>query len=376
MHFDVIVIGGGAIGAGCAYQLAKNNLDVLLLEKRRVGSGASGSSAAMLEHQIDAHRNEPFFSLSHASNALFPSLYAEIKELTQMDFQLEKCGIMQLALGEDDATFLTAEVKRQKQIGLAAEWLEPEQLEKELPLLNTIYQGAALYQEDGQVNGEILTASLMKAAELKGATIYENLGELALNLTDGKITNVMTSQGNYSADKFILCAGSWSDSLLDPLGVRLGIVPVRGQLIVYDTPKRLLKFPIYTRKNGYITPKQNGFTFVGSTVEKVGFDETCTEKARTELTGIAQQLMPSLARQPIRGMIAGLRPASPDSLPFLGSLPGYENLIIATGHYRNGILLTPITAQIVAALILGQQPPVNIAPFSPVRFSGNKNDSY
>src|SRR5258706_3079771 len=119
MHYDVIVIGGGVIGAACAYELSKKDLNVLLLEKRHFGSGASGSSAAMLEHQIDAHRGEPFFSLSHASNSLFPSLYKEIKDLTQMDFQLERCGILQLALSKEDAKELQKEVERQNKIGLS-----------------------------------------------------------------------------------------------------------------------------------------------------------------------------------------------------------------------------------------------------------------
>ena len=154
MNFDVAILGGGTIGATTAFELSKAGLKVVLLEKRHIASGASGSSAAMIEHQIDANRGEPFFSLSKASNALFPSLHQEIKTLTGIDFQLEQKGIVQLAMNQIDVDFLTNEVSRQQSLGLRARWLDADAMQDKIPTLNPIHLGGAFFEEDGQVNGE------------------------------------------------------------------------------------------------------------------------------------------------------------------------------------------------------------------------------
>jgi glycine oxidase len=367
MSFDVAVLGGGIIGTCAAYELSKAGLNVVLLEKRHIASGASGTSAAMLEFQIDAHRGEPFCSLSKASNDLFPSLYDEVKQLTGMDFQFERCGIIQLASTQKDADFLKKEVARQKKMELKAHWYDKEMLQEKYPFLNPTHFGAALYEEDGQVNGERFVAAMAKAATLKGTVIHEDCGDIKLQVTNGKISGVATASKTYIAKKYVLAAGAWSDEVLAPLNMKLGVIPIRGQLVVYETPKNSISLPIYTRKSGYITPKQDGYTLVGTTVETVGFDETTTENGKQSIIAIAQQLAPIFSHKTIRGVTAGLRPGSPDGLPFLGVSSIDPNLIIATGHYRNGILLSPITAKIVTALVQDKKSPVDLTPFSPSR---------
>ena len=366
MIADAVVIGGGIIGACSAYELAKNGLNVILIEKRHFGSGASGTSAAMLEHQIDAYRGEPVFSLSHASSKLFPALYNEVKNLTGIDFQYEVCGILQLATTEKDAEFLKKEVDRQLKLGLKTKWLSPESLEKEIPNLQP-YFGAALYQEDGQVNGEKFLSAMIQAAEKKGVKTIDQAKSVDLIVEKGQVLGVKTFNETIHASHIILSAGAWCDQILEPLGIQLGVIPVRGQLLVYETPTQPVPFPIYTRKNGYITPKKDGYTLVGSTVEKVGFDETTTDDAMKHLMKIATDLVPNFKNKKIRGITAGLRPGSPDDLPLLGPLAGYENLIIAAGHYRNGVLLSAITGQIVSDLIAQKTLPFNISAFSPNR---------
>ncbi len=367
MTFDVIVIGGGIIGASCAYELSKNGKKVAVVEKRHLSSGASGASAAMLEFQIDAHRGEPFYSLALASNNLFPALAQEIKSLTGGDFQYEKCGILHVASTEEESESIESEVKRLQSLGHKTSWLDQEALQKECPYLNTDNLGAALYEEDGQVNGEVFVSTLMAAAQKNGAEIFPDAGDVHIVMQNGKAQGVKTSRGIFYAETIVVCAGAWTDQLLSPFGHQLGIKPVRGQLVIYDTPNNFLQRPIYTQRHGYLTPKRNGFTLAGTTVENVGFDETTTDQARADIIKMAVALVPGLARKDIRGLSAGLRPSSPDNLPFIGPLPGHPEILIAAGHYRNGFLLAPITGRAIAAIATAKKPPLNLEPFSPSR---------
>ncbi|MCB4756192.1 MAG: glycine oxidase ThiO [Elusimicrobia bacterium] len=369
--YDDIIIGGGIIGLSTAYELSKRGTRVLLIERNHLGFGASGSSAAMLECQVDAHRGEPFFTLARASNDLFPALHKDILRLTGIDFQYEKSGILQVAITEDDAEFLKSEVQRQNRLKLAAVWVEPDDLRNEYPQINPEHYGGALFQEDGNLNGEKYLAAMAAAARKNGVEIAENMGDLEFIKEGGRINGIRTLRGDYFAERFVLAAGAWTDVLLQPLGFRLGIEPIRGQLLVYDTPVRPFPRPLYTRSNGYITPKE-GYTFVGTTVEHVGFVNTTTPEAKEELRQKAVALIPKFSRLTQRGMTSGLRPGSPDMLPIIGALPDHPQLIVATGHYRNGILLSPITAQIIADLISNKTPRLNLQPFSTDRFLVNK----
>jgi glycine oxidase len=370
MTYDVIIIGGGVVSAASALELSKAGLKVLVLEKTHVGAGASGASAALLEFQIDAFRGEPFFSLAKASRPLFPALADEIKDISSIDIQYEPCGILQLALTDEDVTALQAEIKRQTHLGLRGRWLSADHLQENLPQLNETILGGAFFEEDGQVNGEKFLRGLMKAAVLKGATLVEDLSGVSFKHKGNRVTQVITKENIYDAAHVVVAAGAWSDDVLSLVGLKCGVEPVKGQLAVFDTPRRPLPFPIYTRHRGYIACKQDGYSLAGSTVERVGFSTEASEETRRELATRAIQLVPQLAKAPLRPLaIAGLRPGSPDELPFLGSFPEMSNLTVATGHFRNGILLAPITGRIVAALITNTAVPVDIAPFRPDRFS-------
>lgn len=368
MRYDVVVVGAGIIGANCSYQLAKNGRKTLWVDKNHVGFGASGASAAMLEAQVDGFRGEPFLSLALASRRLFPTLAQEIHNLTGIDIQFEQNGILQLALNETDTRELKIEIEKQKKMGLRCRWIDQNIVANEFPQLTDHQYGGALFEEDGQVNSEKFVRAVAQAALLKGATLQEQLNFVTLKIEQGRVTGIHTNTGDITAEKIILAAGAWTDQLLEPLHIKLGLEPIRGQLAVFDTPTRILPIPVYTRSRGYVTPKQDGYTLVGSTVEHAGFDAHSTEAAKTQLLTQASELLPMLANKNLRGMIAGLRPGSPDELPFLGPLPEHPNVIIAAGHYRNGILLAPVTGQIVSDLVDQKTPSISLVPFSSTRF--------
>jgi glycine oxidase len=364
---DVVVVGAGLIGAITAYECARAGASVALIDKNNLGIGASGNSAAMLELQIDAYRGDPFFSLAKASHDLFPALALELTSETGIDTGYEPSSIMQVALTADEALLLEAECERQMRLNLRAQWLTPTQVAERVPDLTASIYGAALFHEDGNVNGVSLLTALCAGAEKAGAKIILNAGEVRLTTDNGRVTGVQTPVEIINAPRIVLAAGAWIDSLLAPLSIRLGVTPVRGQLVVFDTPKRLLPFPIYTKSGGYLTPKKEGVTLAGSTIENVGFDSSPTDEGRERILKLVRSLYPKLLRCPIKTITAGLRPKSPDDLPLIGALPDHPNVFISCGHYRNGVLLAPISGKLAATFALNKPLPEIFRPFSPER---------
>ncbi|MCG3205909.1 MAG: Glycine oxidase [Elusimicrobia bacterium] len=357
MKENVVVLGGGIIGALAAYEIAKGGATVTLLEKYKVGHGASGNSAAMLELQLDAHRGEPFLSLARASHDLFPVISAELRAQTGIDIQFSRCSILQVALDREEAHSLKNECDRQSARGLEATWISPSQVNQQLPGFTPHQLGGALYTQDGQVHGGLFLEAALQAARQHGVSVQENVSEEIIQ------------QALLSQSKIVVAAGAWTDQLLKPLGIRLGVSPVRGQLMVFSTPHPVLPFPVYTKTGGYLVPKADGTTLAGTTVEQVGFDSSVTPEGQEHITTVVKTLMPSLMDYPLKAMTAGLRPQSPDDLPLLGPLPDHPNIFVAAGHYRNGILLAPITAKILAAWVKGDHFPVQLDSFLPSRVS-------
>lgn len=367
MKPSVVVIGGGVIGACCTFQLAKAGAKVTLLEKSHFGAGASGCSAAMLECQTHAYRGDTFLSLAKPSLDLFPQLYEELKELTGIDFEYERCGILNLAMSEEEAFFLQSCVRDQQIRGLSTEWLEPEDVEEEFPQINPEYFGGAYYHEDGQINGELFLEALLEGARKYGADLRENTGPVILGPTrDG--LRAVSAEGVYEADTYVVTAGAWTDEVMGRYFLSC-ISPVRGQLVFYSTPPNWLSSPIFTKRHGYVVPKRRGYALVGSTTEEVGYDSSTTDEAMVDLIQKGQHMVPGLRRCDLRGISAGLRPKSKDDFPVIGPLPSQENILVAAGHYRNGMLLAPITAEIITALVEKKTPPVDVQPFLPQRFS-------
>lgn len=359
----VAIIGGGIIGSLCAYELAKAGADVTLFHND--GGGATEASAAMLEAQLDAKRGDPFNTLSFASRDLFPRLHTELLNATGIDIQYEECGILQGAVDDGDAAALKEEAARQTANGWSARFLDAAEIALEFPTLRLPF-GAIAYEQDGQVNATRFLEAARTAATKAGARLFLDAGEAELAISNGKVTGVRARE-SMDANVIVVATGAWTDGLLAPLGVRLGIEPVRGQLLWHKSPGHVLPIPVYTRHAFYVVPKRDGFILAGTTVEKAGFDASTTPAGERDIAAATRAMMPEIVSYPIVCATAGLRPGSPDGLPFLGALPGHPNVILAAGHHRNGILLAPITAEIITGLVTGRKPPVDISPFLPSR---------
>ena len=364
MRSDCLVLGGGIIGCAIAWRLAQRGLRVTLVERGRPGEEASSAAGGILSPQAEAHRPGPFLSLALKSRERYPDLVAELRELVDLDLGFRTDGTLVLAKDDAEAEQLRARARWQTAAGPAVEQIEGALLTKLEPALAPAPL-ALRFPNDPQIDNRLLVRALAQAAERAGVSFLS--GEASGVWHErARVRGVELREEKLAAEKVVVACGSWSSPLA--IGLRSAVVePVRGQMIELKTEPSLLRHVVFGA-GGYLVPRKDGRLIVGSTEERVGFVKEVTAAGRELLVGRVAGLIPALAGHPIARSWAGLRPATPDGLPLLGET-AIAGLHLATGHFRNGILLTPITAEIVAAQVTGAAPPVDATPFSPARFA-------
>lgn len=362
---DVIVVGGGVIGCAVAYYLACEGVRVDVLERGEIGGEASGAAAGMLAPLAEVEDAGAFQALCVESLRLFPALASTLREETGIDIEYLTSGILRVALTD-------AEERRLRELAarpgcLPLHWLKAEELRAFEPALSPEIRGGLYSPEEHQVNADRLVQAFARAAEAKGAALHRGRVSGLLIPGDHRVVGVRTANGDIIAGHAVLAAGPWTGRLAAPLGTDLPVFPVRGQMMAL--PSRSAPRHIVWGSAGYLVPKANGLVFAGATVEKVGFRRRTTAAGLRGLAAMASSLAPRLgAISPVDSW-AGLRPGSADGLPLLGPLPGWEGVSVATGHYRNGILLSPITGRLIARSIIDGSPDEALGPFSPARFA-------
>jgi glycine oxidase len=225
-----------------------------------------------------------------------------------------------------------------------------------------------LCPEEGQVSNQLFTLALARALQQRGGRVREQCPALGFVRRDGRVTAVRTPEGEIACDHLVLAAGPWTRPLARKLGVEVPTRPMRGQMLAFGRMVTPIHQPVWGRR-GYVLPRANGLVFAGATVEDVGFRIRTTRRGLAQVRRAAVEIVPQLRHASEHFSWAGLRPGSPDGLPIMGPLPGYENVTVATGHFRNGILLAPITAELLAPAILDGRPSEALAPFDPARFT-------
>jgi len=363
---DVVVVGGGVIGCAIAYHLAAAGVGVTLCERNEVAGEASGAAAGMLAPLSESPRPGPFVELCLASLRLYPALADVLHEETGIDIQYLPSGILRVALTEDQERELRHRLEWQSALGLPLEWVDGEALRRLEPRLAPA-RGALYSPQEHQVSAGRLTQALAQAATRRGAVLQQGAAVTGLLANGRRVTGVRTASGKVSAGHVVLAAGPWTGAFARRLGVPLPVRPVRGQMLAFADFALPLRHIVWGEA-AYLVPKANGFLFVGATVEDVGFRSATTVRGQSALRRSARGLVPSLAHSEIASSWAGLRPGSPDGLPILGPVPGWEGLSVAGGHYRNGILLAPITGRLMAQLVTKGKTEASLAPFSPARF--------
>ena len=363
---DVLIIGGGIIGCSTAYYCARAGLSVTLLEAETIAAGASGAAAGMLASQVEAHQPDELFEFSLAARAVHAQLAETLRSEIGVDVEYRVPGVLRLALEDREAVDLRGRQKWQEARGLRAEWLDAPQVAAAEPLLRGAASwrlaGALHLPDEAQVRSPRLVRALAEAASKRGARVLEGTPVTEVVATGDRIEQVNTAVGSFAAGTVVLSAGAWSGRLAYMLGLYLPVQPIKGQIVALDG---LLARPQHILWSGgcYLTPKSDGQIIVGSTEEHSGFDRRPTLSALLQLATGATDISARFGSLPVAQMWAGLRPALPDRYPAMGRAPGFRNLIVATGHFRNGVLLGPLTGQIMTEILCDQSPSWDLTPF-------------
>jgi glycine oxidase len=361
---STLIIGGGVIGCAIAYELAKAGIRTLVVEKETLGSQSTRAGAGMLGAQVEMTQPGPLFELGVKSRALFPKLREELLEISGIDMELQTSGIFRIAVDEEDREALLERQAWQLAAGQRAVWFEDEDLRSELGDLVTPAYGALYLPDDHQARNPQLMLALAASAKRLGARFLEQTAMVGFLQKNGAVVGVKTVDGEIRADRVILAAGAWSGLIANQLGLDLPVFPVKGQSFLLDSYSPPTPFTIYTH-GCYILPKRNGQVYIGATEEpEAGFDRRANLRSLASLSSRAVSLLPALGDLPFAAPLAGLRPGSRDGLPFLGPVPGIAGLYVATGHFRNGVLLSAITGRVMAELLTGQTPSIDLAPFA------------
>jgi glycine oxidase len=364
---DVVVVGGGVIGCAIARRLAFDGVATLLLERDEAGAHASWAAAGMLAPLAEADRADPFLALLLESRALYPELARALLEETGIAVEYRTEGSLYLAFTDDDAGKLDQRHAWQTAAGLQVQRLTAEEVRRLEPGVAGTVLGALRFPEDHQVDNRVLSRALAAAATLAGARIRTGVEVLEIVVEGGRVVGVRTERGEMiGCAAVVVAAGSWSGALAG-LPRALPVSPVHGQLLALRTEPALFDHVVHTPRV-YLVPRSDGRLIVGATEERRGFERAVTPGGLLSLLPAALEAAPSLRDAPIVESWSGLRPGTPDGRPILGPDPDVAGLHYATGHYRNGILLAPLTAEIVAASLRGD-PTRDLTPFSIARFA-------
>lgn len=372
---DVLVIGGGIIGLVTAWRAAQRGFATAVVDPEP-GGGAAQVAAGMLAAVTELHYGEQtLLGLNLASARRYPDFAAELTELTGQDLGYRRCGTLAVALDADDRAHLRELHALQQQSGLESQWLSGRECRRLEPMLAPGVRGGLRVDGDHQIDPRRLTGALVAACERAGVVFHRTWTERLTVLRDRAAGVVLGDGTEAAAGQVVLAGGSLSGRLAGvPEDVLPPVRPVKGQVLRLTMPRRhgpFLSRTVRAMVRGshvYLVPRESGELVVGATSEELGWDTTVTAGGVYELLRDAHELVPGITELPLTETRAGLRPGSPDNAPLLGPT-GLEGLLLATGHYRNGVLLTPVTGDAMAHVLETGELPEEARPFTPKRFS-------
>ncbi len=373
---SAIVVGAGVVGCSVALALAKRGFAVTVLERSAARfeapgetGAASWAAAGILGAQIATREDGPLARLCAASRAMYPAFAREVEALAGAEVELRPSGLLRPAFSAEELDGFVAERAWQERAGLRVEVLDAKAARAIEPELGPGLAGAVRFPDEARVDPPKLLAALRDAVERSGATLRFASATRRVRVHHGRAVGVELEGGDViEADLTVLAAGSWSSSVEDAVPLELEVLPARGQMIELHAHAGLVRGPI-EHPVAYLSPRDDGRVLVGSTVELAGFQKGARAGAVASLLAGAVRLVPALGGAAVVRTWAGFRPFVRDELPLIGRAPGVDGLVLATGHHRNGVLLAPITAAMIAALVTGEASPFDAAPFSCARAS-------
>ncbi len=370
---DVIVIGGGVIGSSIALRLAQAKLRVSVFDRGEPGAEASSAAAGMIAPQSESAEPDAFFAMCASSHALFPDFVAEVESLSGQEVDFRREGSLLVAVEEKQVAELEKLYWNQTRAGLPLERVAPAALQQKMPGLSNEIRLALGVSEDHWVDSEKLARAVVKAAERLGVKFHGHCAVEEVSIRENRVDAIQAgpkSAGGestrFSAGSFVLAAGCWSGELAARIGLSLPLKPCRGQMMEFESPCEIR----HVVRNGshYLVPRSARRVVVGSTMEYAGFEKHVTAEGLQSILNGAMKFAPFLKDCAFLRAWAGLRPDTADHLPILG-YDKLDNLILATGHFRHGILLAPITAQIISELALSRSTSLPLEAYRPTRFA-------
>lgn len=366
----VLIIGGGVIGLTIAREFLKTGVDdIVLVDQAKLGLESSYAAAGMLSPQAESDQDDAFFRFCCEARDFYTEFTEEIEIASGIDIELDRTGTLYAAFGERDEAVLEERFCWQSAAGLEVERLSARETHRLEPFISPDSIGSLFFPGDWQVENRALLKALEIVVRSASVKILESTKINSLVIDGDTVSGVVTQDNEtIEGDLVILATGAWT-SLIKTGRLDLNlpdIKPVRGQMVSFQMAKRLLKHVIYSRR-GYVVPRKTGRVLAGATVEEAGFENEVTTAGVEFLMQSTLELVPSFANLEIGESWSGLRPCTDDELPVIGMIPGCRNLFISSGHYRNGILLGPLSAKLLVESVFQNQHSPHLLRFSPAR---------
>jgi glycine oxidase len=365
MAHDVVVIGGGLVGSSIAFELARQKLRVLVLDSGQPASEASWAAAGMLTLPTEPDTDEHLLRLARASLEEYPAFVAAVEDTSGLRTGYRRCGALELFFGPEGLQLQRQHGARLAGFRIVAEELGSGQVRALEPAVNPDVAAAIRLHDEAVVDSRRLTRAVLVAAQRLGVEVRPGTPASAVQSEAGGC-RVMVASGDLLLAGHVVIAAGAASSQLGHVGRYAPTRPVRGQIVALDGSRLALHHTLRT-PGGYLVAHDDGRLLAGSTLEEAGFAHAVTAGGLLHILRTAVRMVPAVAQLPVLETYSGLRPDTPDHLPILGptDLPGVS---VATGHFRNGILLAPVTARLARAWILGEPPTIPLEPFSPLRF--------
>jgi glycine oxidase len=382
---DVLIIGGGVIGLSLAWDLATHGCSVRVIDQGEVGREASWAGAGVIPPGVMRVNQHPHEQLRGLSYQLHAEWAERLKRVTGIDTGYRRCGGIYLARAPGEAASLAGWAAALRDEGIEAVRLSAKELGEIEPGIELrgaelsdsarvshrlpTQHSAIFLPDEAQLRNPRHLKALVAACEKAGVKIIPHVAPSEFCIRENELTEVCTSAGSVRARQYCFTAGAWTGQLLARLGINTGILPIRGQIVLFRC-KSASGGPIthiINEGSRYLVPRDDGRVLAGSTEEEVGFDKRTTEEAISELAEFARSLVPALREADVERTWAGLRPGSYDGLPYLGRLPGLKNAYVAAGHFRTGLFLSPATAVVMSQLLRGEKPQIDLGPFRVAR---------
>ncbi len=372
-HPDVVIVGGGVIGLSIAYALARQGVLATVLDRAEPGREASWAGAGMIPPHTERLKTNPTVELRSWSAVLYPEWSRALLEETGIDNGYRRTGGVDVAASPAEDDELKTSAGRWRSERIVYERLTPGDFGRVEPALNPDLLVAYYLPDRAQIRNPRHLKALVAALKVRGVSIRPGRAALGFESAGGRVSAVRTEEGPLACGSVVVAAGAWSGGLMAGLGVQAATPPLKGQIVLLREGRPRIRRIVEHGKN-YLVPRDDGRILVGATEEDVGFDTRTTDEALRGLLAEARRICPGLADAEVERSWAGLRPGSIDSKPYLGNVPGYVNVMMAAGHKRAGLQLAPASAEMMADLVLGRPPRVDLAPFRVDREPGGPAD--